>query len=85
VFILEIYGMVGGIDMSFAIGSTLTMIIKQLELLTISIIVYTDFYSLYECLIKLGITKEKRLIIDIMVIRESYENRELFEIWWING
>jgi hypothetical protein len=66
--------------MSFAIGFTLTMIIKQLGLFTILIIVCTDFYSLYEYLVKLGITKEKRLIIDIMVIRESYENRKLFEI-----
>jgi hypothetical protein len=53
---------------------------KQLEFPTIPIIVYTDSYSLYECLVKLGITKKKRLIIDIMVIRESYENRKLFEI-----
>jgi hypothetical protein len=77
---LEIYGMIGGINMSFIIGSTLTMIIKQLRLSTILIIVYTDSYSLYECLVKLGTTKEKRFMIDIMAIRESYENRELFEI-----
>jgi hypothetical protein len=77
---LEIYGIVDGVNMSFAIDSTLTIIIKQLGFLIIPIIVCTDFYSLYECLVKLGIIKEKRLIIDIMVIRESYENRELFEI-----
>jgi hypothetical protein len=77
--------MVGEIDMSFAIGFTLTIIIKQLGLFTIPIIVYTDSYSLYECLVKLGIIKEKRLIIDIMVIRKSYENRELFEIRLINS
>jgi hypothetical protein len=80
VLTLEIYDIVGGVDMSFAIGSTLTIIIKQLGFPTISIIVCTDSYSLYECLVKLGIIKEKRLIIDIIVIRESYENRELFEI-----
>ena len=72
--------MVGGINMSFAISFTLTIIIKQLRLLTILIIVCTDSYSFYECLVKFGITKKKRLIIDIMAIRESYENRELFEI-----
>jgi hypothetical protein len=66
--------------MSFTINSILTMIVKRLGLLTIPIIIYTDSYSLYECLVKLGIIKEKRLIIDIMAIRESYENRELFEI-----
>jgi hypothetical protein len=72
--------MVGGIDMSFVIGFTLTIIMKQLGLFIILIIVYTDFYSLYECLVKFGIIKKKRLIIDIMAIRKSYENRELFEI-----
>jgi hypothetical protein len=80
VLTLEIYGIIGGVNMSFAIDFTLTIIIKQLELPIISIIIYTDSYSLYECLVKLGITKEKRLIIDIIAIRESYENRELFEI-----
>jgi hypothetical protein len=80
VFTSEIYGMIGGVNMLFAIGFTLTIIIKQLGLPTIPIIVCTDSYSLYECLVKFGITKEKRLIIDIITIRESYENRELFEI-----
>jgi hypothetical protein len=85
VLILKIYGMVGGINILFVINFTLTIIIKQLRLLIILIIVYTDFYSLYECLVKLKIIKKKRLIIDIMTIRESYENRELFEIRWINS
>jgi len=40
---------------------------------------------LYECLVKLGTTKEKRLMIDIMALRQSYERRKLFEIRWING
>jgi hypothetical protein len=80
VLALEIYGMVGGINISFAIGFTLTMIMKQLGFPIILIIVCTDSYSLYECLVKLGIIKKKCLIIDIMAICESYENRELFEI-----
>jgi hypothetical protein len=80
VLILEIYDMVGGVDILFAIGFTLTMIMKQLGFLIILIIICTDFYFLYEYLVKLGIIKKKRFIIDIMAIRESYENRELFEI-----
>jgi hypothetical protein len=76
----KIYGMIGGINMSFVIGSTLIIIIKQLGFPIIPIIVYINSYSFYECLVKLGTTKEKRLIIDIIIIRESYENRELFEI-----
>jgi hypothetical protein len=61
------------------------MIADQLSILTILIIVCTDLYSLYECLVKLGTTKEKRLMIDIMALRQLYERRELFEIRWING
>ena len=64
---------------------TLKIITDRLELPVIPTIVCTDSYSLYECLVKLGTTKEKRLIIDIMALRQSYERRELFEIRWING
>ena len=48
-------------------------------------VVCTDSYSLYECLVKFGSTKEKRLIIDIIALRQMYERRELFKIRWING
>jgi hypothetical protein len=81
----EIYGMVGGVDMAISIGTTLKMITDRLKLSVIPTIVCTDSYSLYECLVKLGTTKEKRLMIDIMALRQSYERRELFEIRWING
>jgi hypothetical protein len=80
VLALKIYGIIGEINILFAIGFTLTMIIKQLGLPIIPIIVCTDSYSFYEYLVKLGTIKEKRLIINIMAIRESYENRELFKI-----
>jgi pyruvate formate-lyase activating enzyme-like uncharacterized protein len=33
---------------------------------------------------KLGITKEKHLIINIIAIRQAYEKRDLFEICYIN-
>jgi len=45
------------------------MIIDQLGLSQILTIVCTDFYLLWECLVKLRTTKEKRLIIDIMAFR----------------
>jgi hypothetical protein len=51
----------------------------------IPIVVHTNSYLLYECLVKLGTTKKKRLIIDIMAIRQSYERRELQKVRWING
>jgi hypothetical protein len=76
--------MVARTDISFVISSTLKMITEQLELPAIPTIVCTDSFLLYKCLVKLGTTKEKRLIIDIMAIRQSYKRRELFKIRWIN-
>jgi hypothetical protein len=81
----EIYGMVGGVDMAIAISTTIAMITDQLELPKLLTIVCTDSYLLYDCLVKLGTTTEKRLMIDIMALRQSYERRELMEIRWING
>ncbi|KAM4067772.1 polyprotein [Hirsutella rhossiliensis] len=75
----EIYGMVQGFDMAIVIATTLQAIVKQLDLPRL-LIVCTDSYSLYECLVKLGTTKEKRLMIDIMALRQSYEQREMAEI-----
>ena len=51
----------------------------------IPLILCVDSKSLYDCLIKLGTTKEKRLMIDIICIRQSYERREITEILWIAG
>jgi hypothetical protein len=45
------------------------MIIDQRNLPEIPIVLYMDSKSLYEYIIKLGITKEKRLIINIIAIR----------------
>jgi hypothetical protein len=61
------------------------MIAKQLGFPPTPIVVCTNSYLLYKCLVKLGTTKEKRLMINIMAIRQSYKRRELTEIRWING
>ena len=81
----ETYGMVSGVDIAIAILTTLKMITERLGLPSIPLVVCTDSYSLYECLVKLGTTSEKRLMIDIMALRQSYERREIAEIRWING
>jgi hypothetical protein len=66
--VLEIYRIVSGVDIVIAIGTTLKMIIDRLKLPVIPIIIYTDLYSLYKYLVKLSTTKEKRLIINIIVL-----------------
>ncbi|KAF2175454.1 hypothetical protein K469DRAFT_724126 [Zopfia rhizophila CBS 207.26] len=50
----------------------------------INTIICIDLYLLYECLVKLRITKEKRLMINIMALQESYKRQELYKIRWIN-
>lgn len=71
--------------MGIAIATTLRMITERLGLPAIPLVICTDSYFLYECLVKLGTTKEKRLMIDIMALRQSYERLEITEIRWING
>jgi hypothetical protein len=60
--------MVSGVNIVIAIGTTLKIIIDRLTLPVIPIIVYTNLYSLYKCLVKLSTIKEKRLIINIMAL-----------------
>lgn len=58
--------MANGANMAIAINHTITKIVAQLNAPAVPMIVFSDSFSLYECLVKVGSTKEKRLIIDIM-------------------
>jgi len=81
----EIYGLVNGFDLGYVLAETLRTIMNRLDLPPIPLVICTDSYSLYDCLVKLGTTTEKRLMIDLMALRQSYERREISEIRWING
>jgi hypothetical protein len=81
----EIYAMAHGVGIAITITSTLNVIMDRLSLPHIPIVICTDSFSLHECLVKLGTTKEKRLMIDIMALREAYERGELKDIRWIDG
>ena len=72
--------MVGGINMAIAINIIIKIIIKQLGFLQTLIIVCTNSYLLYKYLVKLSTTKEKRLIINIIALRQLYKYREITEI-----
>lgn len=48
----EVYGMVSGVDMAISINSTIKIIWMQLGFEEVPIIICTDSYSLYDCLVK---------------------------------
>jgi hypothetical protein len=65
--------MAEGVNIAVAIGTTINRIVAKLGAPSISIVVCTDFLFFYECFVKLGTIKEKKLIINIMAIRQAYE------------
>ena len=73
----ELYGLAYGFDIGATIKSTIQNIL-QLEQLPL--VLYTDSKSLYDCLVKLGTTQEKRLMVNLMYLRQAYERREITEI-----
>ena len=73
--------MAHGFNISAFAKSTINKVLG----IDLPLILYTDSKSLYECLVKLGTTQEKRLIIDIMCLRQAYERREIIEVKWIKG
>jgi hypothetical protein len=71
---------VARINIVILISTTLRIIIKQLKLPPILAIVCIDLFLLYEYIVKLRTTKEKRLMINIIAIRQLYKRCELSKI-----
>jgi hypothetical protein len=60
----KLYGMTYGFDMAVVAKLTINLILNMDILLVLA----TDLKSLYDCLVKLGTTQEKRLMIDVMCL-----------------
>jgi hypothetical protein len=73
--------MAHGFDIRASIKATLDKVLG----IDLPLVLCTNSKSLYECLVKLGTTQEKRLIIDIMCLRQAYERREIAKVKWIKG
>jgi uncharacterized membrane protein (GlpM family) len=68
----------------FDIDAIIKTIMSKMLSITVFLVLCIDFKSLYDCLIKLSTTREKRLIINVMSFRQSYERREIIEVKWIH-
>jgi hypothetical protein len=78
----KLYAMIKNFDVEAIIKSIIEHILKLKN--SLSLILLTDSKSLYDCLVKLDTIAEKRLMIDLMCLRQSYERREIAEIKWID-
>ena len=81
----EIYAVATASDLTIAISTTLQRITDRLGFPKIPFTLCTDSQSLYDHLNGLKTTKEKRLMMETIALREAYENREIDEILWIPG
>ncbi len=58
-----------------------TILTKMIESDTlILLILVTDFKSLYDYLIRLRTIVEKHLMMNVMILRQSYERRKITEV-----
>jgi hypothetical protein len=69
----------------FDIGALVKSTIDKVLGIDLPLVLCTNSKSLYECLVKLGITQEKRLIIDIICLRQAYKRKEIAKVKWIKG
>jgi hypothetical protein len=76
----ELFAMIHDFDVESILKS---IFIKLLDV-TVSFILVTNSKSLYNCLIRLSITIEKRLMIDVMILSQFYERRKITEMIWIH-
>jgi len=73
--------MAHGFDMGVAVKKTIANMLQ----IDLPLIVCTDSKSLFDCLTKLGTTQEKKLMIDVMCLRQAYERRDITEVKWVEG
>jgi hypothetical protein len=75
VLAIELYVMINDFDVESIIKSIIERILELNN--SLSLILLTDSKSLYDCLVKLNTIAEKRLMIDLICLRQSYKRKKL--------
>ena len=65
---------------SFNISTAIKAIIELQLNISLPLILCTNSKSIYECLVKLRTIQEKKLIINIICLRQLYERREIAKV-----
>lgn len=73
--------MVYGLDQSYVLKKAAEVFLGR----PIPLKIFTDSLSLFDSLTALNTTSEKHLLIDLSMLREIYERREIADIFWIRG
>ena len=76
VLAFKLYELIHEFDFETILKTT----IKKILQFNISLIVCIDFKFLYQCLMRLKTIEKKRLMINVMNLRQSYKRREITEI-----
>ena len=69
-----------GIGYRFDIRASVKLTIEKALKINLPLVLCTDSKSLYDYLVKLRITQEKRLIIDVIYLRQTYERCGIAEV-----
>ena len=64
----------------FNIGAAIKLTIDLVLNITIPLVICTNSKSLYNCLVRLSTTQEKRLMIDFLYLYQLYKYREIAKI-----
>ena len=65
---------------SFNISTVIKATVKLQLNISLLLIFYTNSKLIYKCLIKLGTIQEKRLIINIICLRQLYKRRKIAKV-----
>lgn len=78
----ELFALIEGFDLGFTIRDTMQRCTGRRH---VNLTLATDSRSLFSLSVTLAQTTEKRLLIDLSLIREAYEKRDINDFVWISG